>query len=867
MIGKTVSHYRILEKLGEGGMGVVYKAEDTRLGRTVALKFLPPELSRDEEAKGRFIQEAQAASRLDHNNICTIYEIDQTDDDQMFIAMAYYKGETLKKRMVKSEGREATYGVPVVDTIEIAVQIAQGLAKAHENGIIHRDIKPANVMITKDGVVKILDFGLAKLAGGAKLTKSGATLGTVAYMSPEQAHGEEVDHRTDIWSLGVVMYEMLTGQLPFKGEFEQALVYSILKKEPVPISNLRSNVPEKFEGIVNKAMQKETSKRYQNLDELLADLRLEQKSTAGIPKKKRAPPAGVRKCRHAAFGLAGKLVLLSIFILLMLFTAIPSFRHLVLPEQRRLAVLPFVTIGENPFNKEFSQGLMYTVTTILMKAPFHDAMRVISPSEVLAAGITNTREAANTFGVNGTIAGIIEHSGNSVRLTLTLVDVVSLTGLNSQTIYAQQKDLLTYQEEIVDKLAELLGVELTPESIQILKAGGTRVPGAYEFYLQGRGYLEQHADEAKVGAAISLFERAIAEDSTYALANAGLGEAYLRKYQHTPDKAYVDKAFQYGERAIALDSLLSPAHITRGIYYNTRGHHEEAIIEFRQALRLEPNDANTHRELATAYDKLGQHDLAEASYKKAIELKPEDWNGYNKLGIFYHNRGRHKEAAEQFRYVTKLAPDYAWGYNNLAAQYDNLDSLDLAIPWYEKATQVNPGQITATATAYFNLGKIHYRQNNLPEAIRNFGEALKLREDHTIWHMLANAYFYAGKNGDARAAWKRAIALAQNQLKVNPSNAVALQTLAGANAMLGERKQALLMIDRLLAVGRNDAKSLEMVGMTYEVLGERDLALQFIEEALENGLVLMSLETSKWLKNLRTDPRYKKLIQPYMRAK
>jgi len=234
MVGTTISHYRVIERLGEEGMGVVYKAEDTKLKRTVVLKFLPPELTRDTEARQRFIHEAQAASALEHHNICNIHQIDETDDGQVFIVMAYYEGESLKKI---ERGP-----LKLQEALDIAIQVAQGLDKAHKQGIVHRDIKPANVMITEDGVTKIVDFGLAKLAGRTKVTKTGTTLGTVAYMSPEQTRGEEVDYRTDIWSFGVMLYEMITGQLPFKGEYEQAVIYSILNKEPEPVTSLRSGV-------------------------------------------------------------------------------------------------------------------------------------------------------------------------------------------------------------------------------------------------------------------------------------------------------------------------------------------------------------------------------------------------------------------------------------------------------------------------------------------------------------------------------------------------------------------------------------------------------------------------------------------------
>ncbi len=280
MIGRTISHYKIMEKLGEGGMGVVYKAEDTKLKRTVALKFLSSELTRDEETKKRFIHEAQTASALEHTNICNIHEIDQTEDGQLFISMVYYDGESLTKKI---EGERL---LPIEEILDIAIQIAHGLTIAHESKIIHRDLKPANIMITDRGEVKIVDFGLAKLAGQTKLTKEGTTLGTIAYMSPEQARGEGVDHRSDIWQLGVILYEMIAGNLPFKGDYDQAVMYAITNETQDTLTGLRTGVPMELERIVNKALAKDANERYQHMDELLVDLkRLKKDSDSSIPVK------------------------------------------------------------------------------------------------------------------------------------------------------------------------------------------------------------------------------------------------------------------------------------------------------------------------------------------------------------------------------------------------------------------------------------------------------------------------------------------------------------------------------------------------------------------------------------------------------
>jgi serine/threonine protein kinase len=336
LTGQTISHYKIIEKLGGGGMGVVYKAEDTRLDRFVALKFLPPHLSTDEEAKQRFIAEAKAASALDHPNIGTIHEINETDDGQMYIVMTYYDGETLKKKVSSAQ-------LSVTSAVEIAIQIAQGLARAHEAGITHRDIKPANIMITNRDEVKIVDFGLAKTAN-IDLTKYHTTLGTAAYMSQEQARGEIVDHRTDIWSLGVVLYEMLTGQLPFGGEYEQAIVYSIVNEEPQPVSELRDDVPTELQAIINKALAKNADLRYQQIDEMLADLnavqnRLASTGASPLQQTKRLLSQANRRVWVPLLGL------FTVAILFVLFFLSHPFRN-TQAKVSSIAVMPFQYEGK-----------------------------------------------------------------------------------------------------------------------------------------------------------------------------------------------------------------------------------------------------------------------------------------------------------------------------------------------------------------------------------------------------------------------------------------------------------------------------------------------------------------------------------------
>jgi len=371
MIGKSISHYRITEKLGGGGMGIVYKAEDTRLKRTVALKFLPPDLTRDEDAKKRFVHEAQAASALEHPNICNVHEIDETQDGQMFICMACYEGETLKKKIERGP-------LKVDEAVNIAVQVAGGLARAHEAGITHRDIKPANVMVTDRGEVKIVDFGLAKLSGRTRVTKTGTTAGTIAYMSPEQSRGEGVDSRTDIWSLGVVLYEMLTGKLPFKGDYEQAVVFSILNEDPEPLRNLRSEVPIGLERIVHKAMAKSPGERYRQVRDVLVEL-----ETLGTEQETRSMTAGRGR--------------------------------------KSIAVLPFKSLSESKEDEYFSDGITEDILTQLSRI---GDLKVISRTSVMRykKSEKSLLEIGRELGVATILEGSVRRSGDRVRIVGELID-------------------------------------------------------------------------------------------------------------------------------------------------------------------------------------------------------------------------------------------------------------------------------------------------------------------------------------------------------------------------------------------------------------------------------------------------------------
>jgi adenylate cyclase len=599
MIHREILHYKIEQKLGEGGMGVVYLAQDTRLNRPVAIKFLPHTIAGDQENRLRFQIEARAAAALNHPNITQIYAIEETDDShgerEMFIVMEYVDGQELKQ-IIKSE-------IPnPKSAIDYATQIARGLQAAHQKGIVHRDIKSSNIMITTDGLVKIMDFGLAKMDAGMQVTREGTTMGTAAYISPEQLTGEEVDQRTDIWSCGVVFYEMVTGRLPFRGDYEQAIYYSILNEQPIPIKNINPDIPDDLIRIIEKMLAKDTGKRWQNMHEVTIALE------------------SLEKKPDQSFHREEKDDLISI------------------------AVLPFADMSPGRDQGYFCEGMAEEVLNSLSKIDgFHVVSRISSFQ--FREKNQDLREIGKHLNVKAVLEGSVRKAGELLRITVGLTSVADGFYLWSERYDRKLEDVFTIQEDIAGNVAIALRGVLTRKEKEALRRPETGIE-AYEFFLKGRHYLQQIA----LPEAQEMFEKAMDLDKSYAPAFAGLAEVHAWLYQwQGGNPENLKAADHYSQKALELAPNLAESHTSRGFFFSLAYRYQEAEKEFEDAIRLNSNSFEAHYYYARSCFSRGQIERSVELFKKAGEVHREDFQSMILLSQSLSMLGRSEEAHKASR--------------------------------------------------------------------------------------------------------------------------------------------------------------------------------------------------------------------------
>lgn len=871
MIGQTISHYRILEKIGAGGMGVVYKAQDLKLQRTVALKFLPADLALHPRDKENLIREARAASALDNANIGAIYGLEEGPDKHPFIIMAYYEGQTLAQ--ILSTGLTS-----LPQSLDLLLQIARGLAAAHVRNIVHRDVKPTNIIVTRDQVAKIVDFGLARVVANSSATQTMQTSGTLPYMAPEQVLGEPISPACDVWAFGVILVQMLTGIHPFFRENAAAMTFAILNQPPSSVDLL----PPSLRPVAYKALSKQPDHRYPTAKELLNDLEAARSQifpsgsvvggsdltqtnvVSDRDLKKFAENASTPRWstgttqkppRRIAMYLA-----LAAAALVAISLAVPQVREraaalLSSGRENHIAVLPFDNPGNDPAAEAVAQGLMDSITSDFSNlSSAQKSLWVVPASVVRSRHIADPSAAAHELGATMVVKGSIQRTGQAVHLTVDLIDAKNLRQIGSASLDDQAGDIGALQHEAVSRMARLMNIKVTAEMLRT--TGGTVAPAAYESYLEALGRIQRYDKPENLDRAVAALKTAVNTDPRFALGYAELGEAFRLKYQREMNPKWLEEAKANCQKAVELDDRLSAAYVTLGRIHELAGNHDLAVQEFQRALSLDPRSTTALQGVAHSYESAGKIPEAEATYKQAAALNVENWDAVEELGLFYDRQAKYPEAIEQLRRVVKLTPDNSQAFSNLGAIY--LDTSDPKLRQEAEVALNKSIELNPTYFAYANLGSLYFDEKRYSEAASTLEKALQLNaENYLVWNWLTNCYKWLGQKEKAAATLEKAHALATREAELKPRDSLAQATLASLCAEKKLREKALGHLQTSLILAPDDPDVLEDAAVTYEFLGDRPHALEFAAKALQKGYALERMKNDPDMRGVLSDPNFR----------
>ena len=852
LIGRRLGRYEILDLVGAGGMGEVYRARDTELGREVAVKVLPRDLAGDRQRLARFTHEAQTVARLSHPNILEIHDFG-TDGGILYAVTELLVGKDLRHRL--GEGP-----LPVAKALEIGRAVAEGLAAAHSRGVVHRDVKPANIFVTSTGHVKILDFGIARLrhpavadADDSAQSTDSATgppgvAGTVGYMSPEQVRGQEVDARSDIFSFGCVFYEMLTGRRAFREVTNADTMLAVLTRDPPPVTALRPELPPMLDRIVRRCLEKQPEERFESArDVAFAIQAVEDDRTPSGVGARPAPRPPLRRALRwaAATALVAPAALLA---WLQPWRGPPP-----LPQVTHLVVTRFAVAGEDPWVRQLADGLAETVTggLTVLEEQSRGRLWVLPTRCVTTTDADPVAAMRRSYNVTLGVVGRLQRSGDVVRLTLEVVDASRGRTLRSAVVEEALGNLTAFQQAPTLRLAELLGVEVSPDSRQRLSADRTNLTSVLDAYLRGRGLLAYGGKES-LDAAIELLAAASRGDPLFAAPRVALASACRRQLEATGDRQWLERGLQpLAEiREGSAEALSAAAALHR-----TAGDGEAAAADLERAVALRPQSAEAHLSLGLAYQALRRFPDAERELQHAVYLRPGYWVGHAYLARLYQVQGRQEAAVTQFREVIAAAPESVYGYNNLGTTYVLLERNDEARETFERSLAIEPNYF-----AFSNLGTIHFQSSRFADAIAMYRNALALDDsDYTLWGNLAYACASVDQPEEARRGFERAVELAEGQRRTRPRDPELLTDLAGYHALLGRRDEASRLLDLAVAEAPTEPAVMASIGEAFEDLGQRERALEWVARAIGEGYPHTWFEGRPLLRHLVADPRYTQL--------
>ncbi|MGA6955033.1 MAG: tetratricopeptide repeat protein, partial [Candidatus Acidiferrales bacterium] len=833
--------YRIDALLGQGGMGRVYKAYDKELDRVVAIKVVREGAIGQADALKRFKQELVLASKISHKNILRIHDMGDVGGLR-FISMAFVEGQDLQ-HIIHDNPK-----MPMDRILNFARQIAEALAAAHAEGVVHRDLKPQNLLVDKNDQIFVCDFGLAKSfeEGAVGMTRTGAFLGTPRYMSPEQVEGKPADNRADLYAYGLILYEMVTGDVPFTGESTLKVMYQRIQEKPKSPKLIKPDLPNWLVRIIMRCLERSPDDRYQNAYEILADLQGSLSgagsSRAGISRIGSGSQSVVIQIPEFAshrwvWIVAGTVVLLAILF------AIPPIRHLIpgfrveqtggatsgippLSSGRYVAVLPLQVLGDQSQLGFIAQGIEEAISAKLFQLK---GVRVTSSD---AASKVDQKlpipKIARNLGANMLVQGMIQGNGDKIRIIINLENVADGKRVWSQQFDGVPADLFTLEDQIYGQLVAAMDITPATEETAKAEARPTDNIAAYDLYLRGRNSIRGH-EQKNVETALDFFNQALKQDPRFALAYTGLADASLRMYDLKKDSFWTQKALSAAQQAQQLNDNLPEVHSTLGSVYSATGKYAEAVAELRRAISLAPNSDEAYRRLGTAYMNSGQGKQGIEAFQKAVELNPYFWQNQNLLGVAYLQTADYPKALESFKQVTVLEPDIDAGYENIGNVYLTQGKYQECIPYFQKALQIEPYFST-----YSNLGTAYFFLKQYPNAVAMFEKAVALSPNDTAMVVnLGDAYRYAGQQDKARDTYQQAISVGFKGLQTNPKDTEIMAQVALSYAKTGNAAQALEFIKRARATDPTDVNYIYDEAEIQALSGKTSEALKSLQEAFE----------------------------------
>ncbi len=867
MIGETISHYRIIAKIGAGGMGEVYSAHDPRLDRQVAVKVLPTAALDDPTRLGRFEREARSTGALNHPNIVAIYDVGQ-HEGVPYIVTELLEGSTLRQRLREGD-------VTVRRAVEYGIQIAEGLAAAHSKGIIHRDLKPENIFVTRDGHIKILDFGLAKLrqpatrlAASEQVTQTvetevGAIVGTLGYMSPEQLHGKPADHRSDIFGFGTVMYEMLAGRRAFAGDSKANVVAAILRDDPPAFSEFSRPVPIQLEQLIRRCLDKRPEGRFESAHDVALALRAIHDAGDWHTTTLRLPRVATWPRIPAIAG--GTLLVAVIALAVWSVTRVrhpasqpaePAPQAVSVPVERRVAVLPFDGSGADPGRATLARGIAAFVADafVAVEEQTNGEVWAVAPQNLPSEDLDRLRRQ---LGVTVAIDGELEQQNDGWHLRLSLLDPSTGNTFVNEFVSADDSKPCALAVASAKDSVRLLDLPLDPATTSRIEGRIPRSEEGCAAFLEGLGWQVGAPDQARLEAAVRALDRAAAADPEHGPTWTALATASNGLFKITEEPAWLERGIDAANRATALrtpdpDPWIALAHLQRAA-----GNLDEANVSLKQAAALGPRRADVHAELGRGFTAAGRSDEAERAFQRAIRLRPGDAALHQDLGYLYWELGQRDAAITQFREALECAPGNALAASNLCGVYLHFDLEAEAREMCELSFELEPNY-----TALSNLGFLAFAQSNFGEAVDRFEQALKMDDgDYLLWGNLGFAYHHMDQREPARIALQRAIELAEEQSRDRPPDPWLLVDLGSYHAVLGDREQALELLAGAAAFDVDDPRFMATLGEAFEDAGERALALEWLSRAVAAGLAPTFIENNPTLRKVEA---FRNLAEQYV---